>query len=51
MPGKILILLALAVRPAFAGTPSANEVATTLRAAASSTVWSSVPSSGWNGDA
>jgi hypothetical protein len=48
MPGKILILLALAVGPTFAGTPSANEVPTTLRAA-SSTVWSSVPLLGWNG--
>ena len=49
MPGKILFLLVLAVRPAFAGTSSANEVPTTLRAA-SSTVWSSVPLLGWNGN-
>jgi hypothetical protein len=51
MPGKILILLVLTVGSAFAGTPSATEAPTMLRAA-SSTVWSSsVPSFGWNGNA
>jgi len=46
MPGKVLVLLALAVGPAFAG----KEAPTTLRAA-SSTVLSSVPLFGWNGNA
>lgn len=49
MPGKILVVVALAVGLAFAETNSANEVPNTLRAA-SSTVLSSVPLFGANGN-
>jgi hypothetical protein len=56
MPSKFMIILVLVLvagllmaRPAFGGPPPAKELPTTLRAA-SSTVWSSVPLFGANGN-
>jgi hypothetical protein len=49
MPGKVLILLVLTVGSALAQASSPNDAPTTLRAA-SSTVWSSVPLIGLNGN-